>query len=407
MLAAHSRIRPVSFGGALAALVLIAYLAAPPPHAQAAFSQRVRAGSGASFVDSAGNVWAADRAYSPGGYGYTSGDPYATSSVIAGTPDGPLFQTNRHAAAFAYLFDVPNGAIRCACGSRRSTRPRLAPVGACSTWRSRARQSCRTSTSCPGRRQHCPRHVFSTNVTDGVLTVDFAGLVTHAAVSSIEVTATAAARRPAPRPRRRRRLDAHAHYHPTATPTTVPPRPRRPCRRQRHAEHHVRRSRQPHRTLNGQYPTGLIDWGINAWYLSGPWAPSAPTASASTGPDRPAPASRSSATAARADRRVQRRHWFEHGQRELRWADDPPGDARRAPDDIDRHRLDRRVRSHHPGQLEWLEYEFRFDTADSGTPDFMFSASPASMTTGLTGDVQFSATIEMTGGFSPSSIGCG
>src|SRR5438876_1492813 len=27
----------------------------------------------------------------------------------------------------------------------------------------------------------------------------------------------------------------------------------------------------PNRTLNGQYPTGVIDWGSNAWYLSGPW----------------------------------------------------------------------------------------------------------------------------------------
>src|SRR4051812_8037127 len=27
----------------------------------------------------------------------------------------------------------------------------------------------------------------------------------------------------------------------------------------------------PNRTLNGQYPTGIIDWGNNAWYLSGPW----------------------------------------------------------------------------------------------------------------------------------------
>src|SRR5258708_11393341 len=25
------------------------------------------------------------------------------------------------------------------------------------------------------------------------------------------------------------------------------------------------------RTLNGQYPTGVIDWGNNAWFLSGPW----------------------------------------------------------------------------------------------------------------------------------------
>src|SRR5215510_9343228 len=27
----------------------------------------------------------------------------------------------------------------------------------------------------------------------------------------------------------------------------------------------------PNRVLNGQYPSGVIDWGTNAWYLSGPW----------------------------------------------------------------------------------------------------------------------------------------
>src|SRR3954468_11053705 len=27
----------------------------------------------------------------------------------------------------------------------------------------------------------------------------------------------------------------------------------------------------PNRVLNGQYPTGIIDWGTNRWYLSGPY----------------------------------------------------------------------------------------------------------------------------------------
>jgi hypothetical protein len=25
------------------------------------------------------------------------------------------------------------------------------------------------------------------------------------------------------------------------------------------------------RVLNGQYPSGVIDWGSNNWYVSGPW----------------------------------------------------------------------------------------------------------------------------------------
>jgi hypothetical protein len=27
----------------------------------------------------------------------------------------------------------------------------------------------------------------------------------------------------------------------------------------------------PNRVLNGQYPSGVIDWGTGGWFLSGPW----------------------------------------------------------------------------------------------------------------------------------------
>jgi hypothetical protein len=33
--------------------------------------------------------------------------------------------------------------------------------------------------------------------------------------------------------------------------------------------------------LNGQYPSGVVDWGSNAWWRSGPWGQSPPTASRS------------------------------------------------------------------------------------------------------------------------------
>src|SRR5215216_3978466 len=98
MLSARTRIRPLTFGGLLAVVAMLIYLGAPPPRAQAAYSQRIRAGSTSSFVDSSANIWSADRAYAPGGFGYTSGDPYSTGAAIGGTPDGPLFQTNRHAS---------------------------------------------------------------------------------------------------------------------------------------------------------------------------------------------------------------------------------------------------------------------------------------------------------------------
>ncbi|HEY2977831.1 MAG TPA: hypothetical protein VGJ35_07665, partial [Burkholderiaceae bacterium] len=88
-------------GLALVAALLVATTISPAT-AQTPYTQRVRVGSGAALIDSVGDVWSADRAYATGGFGYTDGDAYATNASIANTPDGALFQANRHAAAFAY-----------------------------------------------------------------------------------------------------------------------------------------------------------------------------------------------------------------------------------------------------------------------------------------------------------------
>ena len=62
------------------------------------------------------------------------------------------------------------------------------------------------------------------------------------------------------------------------------------------------------------------------------------------------------------------------------------------------------MRARHVHQLQWRNTNFDSLVIDSGTPDFLLSSSPASMTIGLTSDVQYTATVEMTTGFSPSSI---
>jgi hypothetical protein len=81
-----------------------------PTSAQAAYSLRVRVGAATPYTDSAGLVWSADRAYSPGGYGYKQGAyTWSSSATIANTSDGPLFQNNRHDTSLTYRFDVPNG----------------------------------------------------------------------------------------------------------------------------------------------------------------------------------------------------------------------------------------------------------------------------------------------------------
>src|SRR5437667_10544777 len=104
------KVLALAVGAAIAATTLLGSAATPPAHAQAAYVQRVRVGSGTPFTDSLGSVWAADRAYSPGGFGYTQGAyVWSSSAVIANTPDSPLFQNNRHDANLAYRFDVPNG----------------------------------------------------------------------------------------------------------------------------------------------------------------------------------------------------------------------------------------------------------------------------------------------------------
>jgi hypothetical protein len=63
---------------------------------------RVNAG-GPAFTDDAGQVWAADKAFS-------GGNVYSGNSLVAGTKNAPLYQTHRwHSGTFQYQFPVPNG----------------------------------------------------------------------------------------------------------------------------------------------------------------------------------------------------------------------------------------------------------------------------------------------------------
>jgi hypothetical protein len=57
---------------------------------------------------------------------------------------------------------------------------------------------------------------------------------------------------------------------PTATPTNTPTSTPTPTGQQGQTVTFDDQS-NPNRPLNGQYPSGVIDWGNNAWYLSGPY----------------------------------------------------------------------------------------------------------------------------------------
>jgi DNA-binding beta-propeller fold protein YncE len=66
-------------------------------------SIRVRCGASTPYTDSKGNVWAADS-------GSNGGSSYSVAHAISGTPDQPLFQTERWSTQhLTYHFALPNG----------------------------------------------------------------------------------------------------------------------------------------------------------------------------------------------------------------------------------------------------------------------------------------------------------
>ncbi len=87
-------------------------LFAPPPDTLLSGTHSpviaVNAGAHYQVVDEAGLVWEADRAYTPGSWGYVGGRDERTHHRIARTALEPLFQTTR-AGMEAYRFDVADG----------------------------------------------------------------------------------------------------------------------------------------------------------------------------------------------------------------------------------------------------------------------------------------------------------
>lgn len=75
------------------------------------YVKRVNVGSAAAYTDSAGAVWAADQAYTSGGWGYSTGTTaVAAGSAVTGTEyDAALYQSARSGSAFNYAFDVASG----------------------------------------------------------------------------------------------------------------------------------------------------------------------------------------------------------------------------------------------------------------------------------------------------------
>ena len=104
------------------------------------YRQGVNAG-GAAYLDATGDPWSADRAWTPGGYGYLgAGWTNTTARPIAGTDDAPLHQSQREATS-GYRFDT--------CRPERIWWIWTSPSSAATWYRAGGSSTCRsTADSC-------------------------------------------------------------------------------------------------------------------------------------------------------------------------------------------------------------------------------------------------------------------
>ena len=75
----------------------------PPP-----YMQRIHAGSTVPYTGAGGVVWAADKVFAVGSWGYTTGSSKTYSNLVTDTNDSPLYQKYREKPG-EYRFTVPNG----------------------------------------------------------------------------------------------------------------------------------------------------------------------------------------------------------------------------------------------------------------------------------------------------------
>ena len=74
------------------------------------YAVRVNPG-GTGYTDTGGSVWAADKVFATGSWGYTAGTAKSVTTAVNGTLDDPLYQKYRDTPA-EYRFTLPNGAYQ-------------------------------------------------------------------------------------------------------------------------------------------------------------------------------------------------------------------------------------------------------------------------------------------------------
>jgi M6 family metalloprotease-like protein len=204
----------------------------PPPTATrtatstsvpAAYELRVNCGA-ATYSDTAGKVWAADKAFAAGSWGYVAGSTYAVAADIINTLDDALYQSERYWATGAtpgYRFTVPaNGQYEVTlkfaeiyknAANKRKFDVRIEGVTVLSAYDIFA--------SAGGKNIAAPDQTFMVNVTDGEVTIDFiqiAGFDTPK-IGAIQVKSAATPQGPTATP-----TSAPATATPTRTPTNAP-----------------------------------------------------------------------------------------------------------------------------------------------------------------------------------------
>lgn len=152
----------------------------------APYARRVNAG-GAKYTDG-GVVWAADRAYSAGSWGYTgvATGTLTVSALISGTSAAPLYQTERNSMS-AYQFTVANGVYRVTLKFAENSYNRAGKrVFNVKLETTRVLSSFDIWVAAGGRNAAVDRS-FTTVVSDKLLTITFAPITGKAKVSAIEV----------------------------------------------------------------------------------------------------------------------------------------------------------------------------------------------------------------------------
>ena len=150
---------------------------------------RINSG-GPTYVDSSGNIWAADS-------GYTGGTNYTGSSVIANTSDSILYQTVRY-GNFSYNLSIPNGTytvtLKFAEVYFTSAGQRVFNV----TINGQTVLANMDIVAAAGAGQKALDQTFPVTVQNGGLTVQFTSLVNYAMVSAIQVSPATTSAPPPP-----------------------------------------------------------------------------------------------------------------------------------------------------------------------------------------------------------------